>query len=94
MGTDQTNYTTEDDAKAQIIEFLQIYKRVVVNNTEPNTADNYLTLINGGTVKGIKITNGFLALKINILKLMNLSTENNNNSVALTYITSNINNIS
>ena len=92
MPSNQTNYTKEDDAKDQIIEFLRIYKSIVVKtneNTEPNTNETYLTLINGGTVNGIK-TIGFLQLKANILRLLNLSIDNNNNSVALNYIQNNI----
>lgn len=93
MAVTETN-TKEDDAKALIVAFLASYKRIVVKtteNTEPTTNNTYLTLINGGIINGIKVT-GFLELKASILKLMNLSIDNNNNSVALNYIKNNINN--
>jgi hypothetical protein len=84
----QTNLTTEDIAKADIIEFLQIYRNAVVG---VNTIDDYLVLINGGVING-KSTIGFLALKSKIMKYMNLDSDNN--SIALNYIQNYQNNLS
>lgn len=84
----QTNLTTEDIAKADIIDFLRVYRNAVVG---ANTLDDYLVLINGGVVKG-QSTIGFLALKSKIMSSMKLSSDNN--SVALNYINNYQNNLS
>ena len=76
----QTNSTTEDLAKEDIINFLQVYRYAVLGT---NTTADYLILINGGVIKG-NSTIGFLALKAKIYDLMSKKTDNN--SVALNYI--------
>lgn len=86
--SNQTNFTTEDVAKAEIIKFLQVYRTAVVG---ANTIEDYLTLINGGVVKG-QSTIGFLALKTKIYSLMQLNSDNN--CVALNYIENYKNNLS
>lgn len=84
----QTNATTEDMAKQDIIDFLKVYRNAVVG---ANSVNDYLTLINGGVIKG-QSTIGFLALKAKIYSLMKLTSDNN--SVALNYIQNYQNNLS
>ncbi len=84
----QTNLTTEDIAKSDIIEFLKVYRNAVIGTNSP---EDYLTLINGGVVKG-QSTIGFLELKRKVMALMNLQSDNN--SVALNYIQNYKNNLS
>jgi hypothetical protein len=84
----QTNFTTEDLAKQAIINYLKVYRNVVVND---NIIEDYYVLINGGVIKG-QTTSGFLALKRQVLGLMNLTSDNN--SVALNYIQNYKNNLS
>jgi hypothetical protein len=84
----QTNSTTEDLAKADIIDFLRVYRNAVLGT---NTTDDYLILIKGGVIKG-QSTIGFLALKAKLYGLMNLNSDNN--SVALNYIQNYNNNLS
>lgn len=84
----QTNTTTEDIAKADIIEFLKVYRNAVIGT---NTINDYLVLINGGVIRG-ESTIGFLALKAKIYSAMKLTTDNN--SVALNYIQNYQNNLS
>jgi len=80
--TTTTTRTTEDLAKADIIEFLRVY-RTVVFQKEPNTLSDYEILLNGGAIRGQK-TEGFLALKNKIRGYMNLGRDNT--SVTLEYI--------
>lgn len=87
--SDQTNLTNEDLAKAAIVEFLRVYKKILVGTD--NTTDDYLTLINGGVIGG-ESTLGFLALKAKIYGYLNLTSDNN--SVALNYIQIYNNNLS
>ena len=84
----QTNTTTEDVAKNDIIDFLKVYRNAVVG---ANSIDDYLVLINGGVIRG-ESTIGFLALKAKIYSLMKLTSDNN--SVALNYIQNYKNNLS
>jgi len=84
----QTNSTTEDLAKEDIINFLRVYRNAVLGT---NTTADYLILINGGVIKG-NSTIGFLPLKAKIYDLM--SKKSDNNSVALNYIQNYNNNLS
>ena len=84
---DQTNYTLEDVAKKLIIDYLNVYRSTVVGQ---NTTEDFLTLINGGVIRG-QSTIGFLELKRQILLLMDVP--NDNNSVALNYIQNTTNNL-
>ncbi len=83
----QTNFTTEDLAKQAIIDYLKVYRNAVVGD---NTIEDYYVLINGGVIRG-QSTIGFLALKKQVLSLMNLTTDDN--SVALNYIQNYKNNL-
>ena len=72
--------TTEDLAKAEIINFLRVYRKV---SLETNVYEDYMVLLNGGVIKG-ESTIGFLELKKKIMGYMNLNSDNS--SVALEYI--------